>query len=468
MSLVFYDTETTGTDTFFDQILQFAAVRTDADLNELERFEIRCRLLPHIVPAPGAMLVTRVRVAQLTDPSFPSHYEMVRAIRAKLRSWSPALFIGWNSIQFDEALVRQALYKTLHNPYLTNRDGNSRCDAMRIVQSCSLVAPGVLTIPTDDNGRQVFKLDRIAPANGFKHSRAHNAMDDVEVTIGISRRVIEMAPDIWSSFMRFSTKAAVVDYITENRLFCLSDFFFGKPYSYIVTTIGQNEDNTAEWYVYDLSVDPESLLSLPTSRLGARLASSPKPVRKLKSNAAPMLGPSEDAPDICQGLVHGLEELERRAETVQADSAFRERLISAFESLKEEHPASPHVEKQIYDGFVEEADEKLMDAFHEAEWPDRCAIVEEFQDSRLRLIGMQLIHLERPDLIDKARSLAYRRAAAKRLLGHGEDVSWLTLPKAQEQLEEMLAAASGADLKLLREHKQFLRKRSEEALTHAK
>ena len=35
MSLVFYDTETTGTDTFFDHILQFAAIRTDGDLNEI-------------------------------------------------------------------------------------------------------------------------------------------------------------------------------------------------------------------------------------------------------------------------------------------------------------------------------------------------------------------------------------------------------------------------------------------------
>jgi exodeoxyribonuclease-1 len=33
MNFVFYDTETTGLDTTFDQILQFAAILTDADLN---------------------------------------------------------------------------------------------------------------------------------------------------------------------------------------------------------------------------------------------------------------------------------------------------------------------------------------------------------------------------------------------------------------------------------------------------
>ncbi|WP_170518776.1 exonuclease domain-containing protein [Ruegeria atlantica] len=63
MTFIFYDTETTGTDTTFDQVLQFAAILTDADLNELDRFETRCRLLPHVIPAPGALLTTRVTPA---------------------------------------------------------------------------------------------------------------------------------------------------------------------------------------------------------------------------------------------------------------------------------------------------------------------------------------------------------------------------------------------------------------------
>ena len=40
-SYVFYDTETTGTLTSFDQILQFGAIRTDDEFNELDRYEIR-------------------------------------------------------------------------------------------------------------------------------------------------------------------------------------------------------------------------------------------------------------------------------------------------------------------------------------------------------------------------------------------------------------------------------------------
>ena len=113
MTFVIYDTETTGTNTAFDQILQFGAIKTDCELNELDRFEIRCRLLPYVVPAPGAMRVTGVSVGQLTDPALPTHYQMVRAIKAKLDEWSPAIFIGHNSLGFDEHLLRQAFYKAL-------------------------------------------------------------------------------------------------------------------------------------------------------------------------------------------------------------------------------------------------------------------------------------------------------------------------------------------------------------------
>src|ERR1022692_741758 len=94
MGFVFYDTETTGTDTSFDQILQFAAILTDAELNEIERFEIRCRLLPYIVPAPGALLVTGATVADITTCPV-SHFEMMRQVHAKMHQWSQggAVFI---------------------------------------------------------------------------------------------------------------------------------------------------------------------------------------------------------------------------------------------------------------------------------------------------------------------------------------------------------------------------------------
>ncbi|MBV1918336.1 MAG: hypothetical protein KUG65_09795 [Sphingomonadaceae bacterium] len=224
MGFVFYDTETTGINRFFDQILQFAAIKTDENLNELDRFEIRCRLLPHMIMSPGAMLVTGVTIEQATNPNLPTHYNMVRAIRDKLLEWSPAIFVGYNSMAFDEELLRQAQYQTLHNPYLTQLQGNGRADAMMLTKAIAQFVPDCLTIPVKGNGRPVFKLDQVAPANGFDHSNAHDAMADVEAVIHLCRLAANGASFEWSNFIRFSQKAATEAYLHEDEPLLLTEF----------------------------------------------------------------------------------------------------------------------------------------------------------------------------------------------------------------------------------------------------
>lgn len=58
MTFVPFDTETTGTNTYCDQIEQFGAIRTDDEFKEVERIEVRFRLQPHIVSSPAALTVT--------------------------------------------------------------------------------------------------------------------------------------------------------------------------------------------------------------------------------------------------------------------------------------------------------------------------------------------------------------------------------------------------------------------------
>ena len=67
MSFVFFDTETTGLKRGFDQILHFAAIRTDANLNEVARFETRSRLQPHVLPHPLALRTNGLPIEWLTD-----------------------------------------------------------------------------------------------------------------------------------------------------------------------------------------------------------------------------------------------------------------------------------------------------------------------------------------------------------------------------------------------------------------
>lgn len=456
MDFIFYDTETTGLIDAFDQILQFAAIRTDPELNELERFEIRSRLRENIIPHPKALEVTGTTVAQLTDPTLPSHYEMICQIREKMIEWSPAIFIGHNSIAFDEKFLRQSLYQTLHPPYLTNTFGNWRSDSLKIIQAASVFAPSSICIPVDGN-KLIFKLDQVAPANGFDHSNAHDALADVEATVFVCKLIFERAPDLWSTITRMSQKQAALNFIHSSDEFCLFDVFFGKPYSWIVTPIGRNPGNSSELLLFDLFVDPESIVAMTDDELMERLKQQPKPVRSIRVNACPMVFPVEDVPDIAKAKEIDQEERLSRAKTLAANEEFRERLVGAYLSTRKPWESSPHVEEQIYDSFLTRLDEQHMSMFHEIDWTDRFDHLNQITDDRIKELGQRLIHAERPDTLPREVRVALDQENAQRLIAseEGKDTPWLSIPDAIVATDTLILESE--DQKgLLVEYRQYL------------
>ena len=463
MGFVFYDTETTGTNTTFDQILQFGAVKTDHELRELDRFEIRCRLRPNVVPSPGAMRITSTTVDQLISPDLPSHYEMMRTIKAKLEEWSPAIFIGHNSMQFDEHLLRQALYKTLHTPYLTNTNGNSRSDSLRIMQAVNLFQPNLLSVPTNEYGKQTFKLDLLAPANGFDHVAAHSAIGDVEATIHMCRILADRSENHWSNFIRFAQKAAALDFTEENQIFLLADFFYGKSFSWMVTTLGPNRSNSSELFVFNLAIDPNELANLSNGELTNRLSTTPKPVRALRVNACPCVLTYEDTPLHLRSRAPNFADLEARAVRLRNDDALIQRLIATFISTRKLKGPSPYVEEQIYDSFTDSKNQQIIDTFHTMEWSARPEILGHLSDTRHRILAERLIHTDAPEVMDASARNAHDVEVAQRLMSVEGNVPWLTLPKAIADTEDFLAVANGAEAVLLGELREYLAQRAEQA-----
>ena len=58
-NLIFYDTETTGIQRDFSQILQCGSVLTDKNFNTISEQDIGCAPLPWIIPNPRAMLTNK-------------------------------------------------------------------------------------------------------------------------------------------------------------------------------------------------------------------------------------------------------------------------------------------------------------------------------------------------------------------------------------------------------------------------
>ena len=85
-NFVFYDFETTSSNKYWGQIIQIGAVLTNDNLDELDRFDARCRLSPGIIPEAMALIVNKTSPTMLKKSNL-SHYEMIRQFVETLKRW---------------------------------------------------------------------------------------------------------------------------------------------------------------------------------------------------------------------------------------------------------------------------------------------------------------------------------------------------------------------------------------------
>ena len=335
---------------------------------------------------------------------------------------------------------------------------------MRAVLAATLHTPGAVTVPQDGKGGFQYKLELVAPANGYVPKRAHNALDDVRATIHMARVVSEKAPETWSAFMRFSSKAAIVDYLRDELVLAWSEVYFGRPWSRHVTWIGCNERYTAEQYMLVLDVDPDDLARMSAPELTNRLASNPKPVRVLRANAMPMLMPDDEAPKLAPTWQIGLKCLReprwpparKQGVTATVGGGIRN------ERDPDGKPGSTW-NRRCTTGL---SAGKTRNAWSDSiglPWKERIDLVSAFEDPRLRELGRRLIYNERPDVLDDGLRRQYDRAVAARILASDGDAPWRTLPKALEQAEDQLRVAETSERKFIEEHRDYLRRRLEAA-----
>ena len=441
MSFVLYDIETTGLVKGFDQIVQLAAVRTDASLTITDRFQIRCRLMPHVVPSPEAMHVTGAGIERLTDPSLPSHFEMVTDIHRVLRGWCPALFLGFNSLSFDEEFLRQAFYQSLHGAYLTNTQGSARADVLNLCRLTAALRPDILKPAIDQDGRPVFRLKPLAEANGIHVPLSHDAMADVMTMHALCQLIHARAPEVWSQSMRFSTKANVESFITDEDAFLVSETVGNHHRARVVIYIGKHSTQSIRNYCLDLSADMDALRAMSEDELITVCRSAGRPIVTVRSNAAPTLWALYDAtPEHLAPFDET--EMRQRAAGLRDDRAFLDRLRKAAEAAERAYPPSPHVEEQLYErGFPPPQDEQLMQRFHAATWEERARLAPPFTDERYRRLALRLVYCERPTSLDEDLREAMRDGLRQRLMAPADaEVRWRSIPAAQRAAAALIAS----------------------------
>jgi exodeoxyribonuclease-1 len=209
---LFYDIETTGLNKAFDQVLQFAAIRTDLELQELERYEFKVKLNPDVTPSPYALLTHQISITD-TQAGI-SEYTAIQHIH-QIMNEPGTISIGYNTLGFDDEFLRFAFYRNLLPPY-THQYANqcARVDLYPITIMYHLFKKDILQWPLIE-GETKLKLELINLTNNLVQGRAHDAMVDVEITLAVAKRFMA-AREMWDYVTRYFTKQ-----IDETRSYAL-------------------------------------------------------------------------------------------------------------------------------------------------------------------------------------------------------------------------------------------------------
>ena len=440
MGFVFYDLETTGLSPAYNQPLQFAAIRADDSFAEIERVNLRCRIAPHIIPSPQALIVTGVTPKQLVDPALPSLFEFTQTIMELIERWAPATWVGFNTIRFDEEVLRQAFYQNLQpNIYATQFNGNNRLDILTAVYAVWCRNPALMQWPIDNIGRTTFKLDRLAPANGFNAHNAHDALGDVEATIHIAGIIANGDPALWSAILHNRDKQNVMATLETFRpVELVLRFGGGPPRAFVGCFCGTATGNPTQAAFFDLEAgDPEALMQADDAGLFQAVDGTPQIIRSIATNKVPSLFPiANPDPDHL-----------RKAALIAANPAFRVRVGLAMAARYVEDPVAPPppVEKQIYGGFYAKADRDLLAEFQLAEWSRRQEIVGLLTDARLRQLGRRLIAFHAPGALTAEEAAQFETFLRERWdAPDNPEIEWTTIASATRAIAE-LRVVPGAD-----------------------
>lgn len=284
-SYLFYDIETTGLNPCFDQILQFAAIRTDLSLNEIDRYECMIRINPDVTPNPEAMKTHGLSLDDIAHGE--NEYEAIQKIH-QLINTPGTISLGYNTLGFDDEFLRFSFYRNLLPPY-THQFANhcGRMDIYPMTLLYYLFKPNVIEWPLIE-GKVSLKLENINQANDFIRGQAHHAMVDVEVTLALAKQLYEER-DMWDYLCGYFSKQKETERLAKISNGVMVDGKVGHKNSFVAPILRLGPHHIYKNQTLWLRLDDEQL-SLTTTET---IADSTFVIRK-KGGETPIILPDQE------------------------------------------------------------------------------------------------------------------------------------------------------------------------------
>ncbi len=205
-TFLFYDIETSGLNPTFDQVLQFAAIRTDMDFQPIETHAFYVNPTIDVVPDPHALQVHGIGIEQCLAGC--TEYEAMAQIHA-LFNTPDTLSLGYNTLGFDDGFLRFGFHRHLRSPYTHQyAQGCGRADLYPMMPLYRLYRPDLCRWPTPKDGRLSLKLEDLAHANDIEVGEAHDALNDVRATLALAQQLAHDR-DMWQYALGYFDKATM-------------------------------------------------------------------------------------------------------------------------------------------------------------------------------------------------------------------------------------------------------------------
>ncbi len=453
--IVIYDTETTNS-TIWGSIIEVGAVVVDKNLKEIGKLNIRGRMPEGEIPSAKALLVNSTSIDLLTKGNY-SHYDFLGAVENFFSKCAPAMFMGWSNLNFDRRMFHFNFFKGNRYPYATHSSPNSEHDGLHIARAAQTLNSETLKTELTQAGNPSLALESLSRMQGFDTSASHTAYVDAQNSLKVLRIIKDKHKENWETFLKTSTKTSVETFLKNEGIYSIFENVKGRNMMYLTSTLHPNHcfhPSYASWgYVWDLRRDPEPLLNLSVNQLRDIFKKySPKPLRVLKTNKAPVILDKEFALKQKPYSELDLETIKKRAQMVRNNENFCKNIqIINREAAEEKEQTKTQEdllpEETLYEKFIPNKDTALFKTWHSSSWEDKLKLLDKFTDKRCSWFGQKIIYQEAPQILPPDLYKNIKSEIARRILSKNKE-KWQTVNMAYNEIDYLRDQADKRDDKI--------------------
>ena len=446
-TFLWHDYETFGVQPRRDRPAQFAAIRTDAELNEIGApLMLYCQPAPDFLPDPQSCLITGITPQICLERGVPEH-AFAGTIEEAFAT-PGTIGVGYNTIRFDDEVTRFLFWRNLIDPYAREwQNSCGRWDILDMVRTAYALRPEGIEWPRHPDGRPSFRLEHLTAANGLSHESAHDALSDVRATIALARLIRQRQPKLFDFCVALHKKDRVSDEIGWPRQ---------RPFLHVtgmvpaergcialVWPLAIHPTNRNELIVWDLAHDPAPLSGMAAGEIRLRMFSKTEalpegvtrlPIKTIHLNKSPIVIQNLKilSAEMAQRWQIDIEAALRHAETAAARTV----APGVWEEVFERAPQPlPDVDEDLYGGFIGKTDRNRLEQLRRQTPQQLAQAALQFDDARLEELVFRYRARNFPESLDGDDAARWEAHRVARLFDGAGDAR--TLQKLFDEIDTL-------------------------------